>query len=40
MVSNRNHIHDRTARRDLTELVEKGLLYKEGDKKSTRYTYL
>lgn len=31
--SKRYHIHDRAARRDLIELVEKGLLTKEGNKK-------
>ncbi|SEO13910.1 ATP-dependent DNA helicase RecG [bacterium A37T11] len=32
-------VTDRTARRDLTELVGKQLLLKEGDKKSARYLY-
>ncbi|MFD1188647.1 ATP-binding protein [Pontibacter rugosus] len=32
-------ITDRTALRDLTELVEKGLLSKEGEKKATVYIY-
>jgi ATP-dependent DNA helicase RecG len=32
-------IADRTARRDLVELVEKGLLISEGENKSARYTY-
>lgn len=32
-------ITDRTALRDLTELVEKGLLVKEGEKKATVYVY-
>ena len=35
----RYNITDRTARRDLTELVEKGLLIREGEKKSSRYVY-
>lgn len=36
---NRFNIADRTALRDLTELVEKGLLTKEGEKKTTVYVY-
>lgn len=32
-------ITDRTARRDLTELVDLGLLKKTGDKKSTKYLF-
>lgn len=32
-------INERTARRDLIELVEKGILIKQGDKKSTKYHY-
>ncbi len=35
----RYNITDRTARRDLTELVEKGLLIRKGEKKSSRYVY-
>lgn len=35
----RYNITDRTARRDLIELVEKGLLIREGEKKSSRYVY-
>lgn len=35
----RYEITDRTARRDLTELVEKGVLSREGEKKASRYTY-
>ncbi|MGK6351593.1 ATP-binding protein [Parapedobacter sp. DT-150] len=35
----RYDITDRTARRDLSELVEKQLLNREGDKKSSRYLY-
>jgi len=35
----RYEITDRTARRDLTELVEKGVLNREGEKKASRYTY-
>ena len=33
-------INERTARRDLIELVEKGILIRQGDKKSTKYKYL
>lgn len=33
-------INERTARRDLIELVEKGILIRQGDKKSTKYHYL
>ena len=29
----------RTARRDLTELVEKGLLYREGERKGSKYLF-
>ncbi len=32
-------ITDRTARRDLTELTEKNLLIRQGQKKSSRYVY-
>lgn len=32
-------INERTARRDLIELVEKGILIRQGDKKSTKYHY-
>jgi ATP-dependent DNA helicase RecG len=32
-------INERTARRDLIELVEKGILIRQGDKKSTKYLY-
>lgn len=32
-------INERTARRDLIELVEKGILIKQGDKKTTKYHY-
>ena len=35
----RYNITDRTARRDLTELAEKGLLIREGENKSSRYIY-
>jgi ATP-dependent DNA helicase RecG len=35
----RYHITDRTARRDLLELVEKKLLSKEGDKKAAKYVF-
>lgn len=35
----RYEITDRTARRDLTELVDKGVLNREGEKKASRYTY-
>jgi ATP-dependent DNA helicase RecG len=35
----RYDVTDRTARRDLMELVDKGLLTKTGDKKSTKYLY-
>jgi hypothetical protein len=33
------NVAERTARYDLTELVEKGLLVKTGDKKSTKYIF-
>jgi len=33
------NISDRTARRDLSELVEKELLKNEGDTKSSRYIF-
>jgi ATP-dependent DNA helicase RecG len=36
----RFQITERTARRDLVELVEKGLLISEGENKSTRYVYI
>lgn len=32
-------VNERTARRDLIELVEKGILIKQGDKKTTKYHY-
>ncbi len=32
-------INERIARRDLIELVEKGILIRQGDKKSTKYHY-
>lgn len=32
-------VTDRTARRDLTELVEKGILQKTGDKKASKYLF-
>lgn len=35
----RYNITDRTARRDLTDLLEKGLLLKKGENKSSRYFY-
>jgi ATP-dependent DNA helicase RecG len=35
----RYNVTDRTARRDLIELTEKGLLIREGEKKSSRYVY-
>ncbi len=35
----RYNITDRTARRDLKELAEKGLLIREGENKSSRYIY-
>ncbi len=35
----RYKITDRTARRDITELVEKEILIKEGEKKSSKYLY-
>ncbi len=34
------NITDRTARYDLTDLVQKNLLIKKGDKKSTKYLYM
>ena len=37
--SKKYNIVDRTARRDLLELVEKGLLIREGEKKSSKYNY-
>jgi ATP-dependent DNA helicase RecG len=33
-------INERTARRDLMELVEKTILVKQGDKKSSKYLYM
>ncbi|MFA7445675.1 MAG: DeoR family transcriptional regulator, partial [Flavobacteriaceae bacterium] len=35
----RYNITDRTARRDLAELVEKKILLKEGDKKTAKYIF-
>ena len=35
----RYDVTDRTARRDLTELTEKGLLIREGENKTSRYRY-
>jgi len=32
-------INERTARRDVIGLVEKGILIRQGDKKSTKYHY-
>jgi Fic family protein len=32
-------INERTARRDVIGLVEKGILIRQGDKKSTKYKY-
>lgn len=32
-------VNERTARRDLIELVEKGILIKQGDNKATKYNY-
>ncbi|SER00554.1 ATP-binding protein [Pedobacter rhizosphaerae] len=32
-------VNERTARRDLIELVKKGILLKQGDKKTTKYNY-
>ncbi len=33
-------VNERTARRDLIELVEKAILIKHGDKKASKYVYL
>ncbi len=35
----RYNVTDRTARRDLTELIDKHLVYKVGDKKATKYYF-